>query len=230
MNLYLDIETLPVQDEALKDDVVSSVRPPSTLKKAESISAWERDERKRAEEDAINATSFDGGYGQVCVIGWAIDDGPARAPCVASLSLKAERELLCEWVNELDKEISTSHGRRPVVVGFNHAAFDLPFLTKRFVIHRIKPPLWFPRDPKPWSESIADVMVMWSGAKGRISMDRLCKVLGIPGKGDINGADVWPYVQAGRLDEVVEYCRGDVQRTRAIYQRLMFEPVPKWAA
>ena len=59
--------------------------------------------------------------------------------------------------------------------------------------------------------------------KDRISMDRLCKILGIPGKGDgPTGADVWPMVQAGRIDEVGEYCRQDVSRTREIHKRLTF--------
>lgn len=54
-------------------------------------------------------------------------------------------------------------------------------------------------------------------------MDRLCRVLGIPGKGDgPSGADVWPMVQAGKLDEVTAYCRADVERTRSLYQRLTF--------
>jgi hypothetical protein len=38
----------------------------------------------------------------------------------------------------------------------------------------------------------------------------------------MTGADVWPYVQAGRLDEVAEYCRQDVRRVREIYQRMTF--------
>jgi predicted PolB exonuclease-like 3'-5' exonuclease len=59
--------------------------------------------------------------------------------------------------------------------------------------------------------------------KDRISLDRLCKVLGLPGKDDMTGADVWPYVQAGRLDEVAEYCRQDVRRVREIFQRMNFQ-------
>ena len=59
------------------------------------------------------------------------------------------------------------------------------------------------------------------------SMDRLCRLLGIPGKGDISGADVWPMVKAGKLAEVAEYCRGDVERTRALYNRMTFHE-PQW--
>ena len=38
-----------------------------------------------------------------------------------------------------------------------------------------------------------------------------------------NAGNVWPMVKAGKLDEVASYCRADVERTRAIYKRLMFE-------
>jgi hypothetical protein len=39
----------------------------------------------------------------------------------------------------------------------------------------------------------------------------------------MTGADVWPAVQAGRLDEVAEYCRQDVRRVREIFQRMNFQ-------
>jgi hypothetical protein len=34
---------------------------------------------------------------------------------------------------------------------------------------------------------------------------------------------VWDFVQAGRLDDVAEYCRGDVERVRLLHRRLTFE-------
>ena len=90
------------------------------------------------------------------------------------------------------------------------------------MVQRIKPPIWFPRDPKPWGDSTFDTMTAWAGTKDRISMDRLCRILGIEGKGDISGADVWPLVKAGKVSEVAEYCKGDVERTRAIFRRMTF--------
>ena len=53
-------------------------------------------------------------------------------------------------------------------------------------------------------------------------MDRLCKILGIPGKGDMDGSRVWPMVQSGKIAAVADYCRGDVDRTRAIHKRMTF--------
>ena len=58
-------------------------------------------------------------------------------------------------------------------------------------------------------------------------MDRLCRALGLPQKGDeigedIDGSKVWDFVQAGRLDDVATYCCGDVERVREVYNRLTF--------
>ena len=53
-------------------------------------------------------------------------------------------------------------------------------------------------------------------------MDRICRLMGIPGKGDFGGADVWPAVQRGEFETVERYCRDDVQRTRAMHKRMTF--------
>jgi len=86
----------------------------------------------------------------------------------------------------------------------------------------MRPPLWLPHHPKPWGEQVFDTMTEWAGLKDKISLGRLCKVLGLKGKDGMTGADVWPTVQDGRLDEVAEYCREDVRRVREIYQRMTF--------
>jgi predicted PolB exonuclease-like 3'-5' exonuclease len=65
-------------------------------------------------------------------------------------------------------------------------------------------------------------MSRFCGAKDRISLDRLCRVLGLEGKTGMSGADVWPAVQAGKMDEIASYCRHDVAITRSVYKRLTF--------
>jgi predicted PolB exonuclease-like 3'-5' exonuclease len=223
MNLVIDLETVPSQLQWVREDIASTIKPPGTLKKAESIAAWERDEKPAAIEEAYAKTSFDGGLGQIVVIGWAFDEGDTHALQVVDLTAKSEAAMLEVFFSDMSKIYKGTSGTRPCVVGFNHVGFDLPFMAKRCIVHGIKPPFWWPRDPKPWSDAVYDCMVQWSGVKDRISMDKLCRILGIPGKGDgPTGADVWPMVQAGKLDEVATYCRADVERTRAMHKRMTF--------
>ena len=42
------------------------------------------------------------------------------------------------------------------------------------------------------------------------------------GVGNIDGSKVWDYVRTGRIADVVEYCKGDVERVRAIHRRMTF--------
>jgi hypothetical protein len=64
----------------------------------------------------------------------------------------------------------------------------------------------------------------WS-FKGRISLDRLAKALGLEsskGQG-INGSRVYDYFCAGCHEEIADYCMRDVELVRAIYRRMNFE-------
>jgi 3'-5' exonuclease len=113
---------------------------------------------------------------------------------------------------------------RAVYVGHNVIGFDFPFLWKRSMVLGVRPPAYLPRNPSPYrSEMVYDTMLLWDPTqRAGGSMDRICKLMGLPGKGDISGADVWPMVKAGDIAAVSEYCRGDVERTRAMYKRMTF--------
>jgi hypothetical protein len=241
MNIFFDIETVPAQDPAHLDHIRAdmldkhiaareSIKAPGNYSKPDAITEYIAHAQQAMDaafdaevSKAIEKTSFDGGLGQVVCISWALDHGDTYCLSVPSLSAADESALLQNWFSDLKKLHAGNSGTRPCLIGHNSNAFDIPFIWKRAIVHGVRPPLWFPRDPKPWGESTFDTMTAWSGVKDRISMDRLCRVLGIPGKGDgPSGADVWPMVQAGRIDEVAEYCRTDVARTRTIFKRMTF--------
>ena len=77
---------------------------------------------------------------------------------------------------------------------------------------------------KPWSDSINDTMLMWNPERERrISLDRLCKVLGVPtSKGEMDGSKVWDAYQAGEYEKIATYCATDVEATRKVFHRLSF--------
>ena len=223
MNIFFDIETVPSQDQATKDEIAASIAPPAQYKKPESIAAWLAENRDAEAEAAWLKTSFDGGAGQVCVIGWAIDDDKPMSRHVADLGREEECELLAGFFHSLTSLHSGTNGTIPHLIGHNIIGFDLPFLWKRCMVLGVKPPIWFPRNPKPWSDTVSDTMLLWDATqRAGGSMDRLCRLFGIEGKGDMDGSKVWPMVKAGDIESVSSYCRGDVERTRAMYRRMLF--------
>lgn len=77
--LYFDIETIPSQSPELLGEIRSGITPPGSIKKAESIEKWMAENADSAAREKLSKTSFDGGYGHVCTISWAIGDGPVKS-------------------------------------------------------------------------------------------------------------------------------------------------------
>lgn len=219
--VYFDIETIPCQLPGVLDEFKAAVTAPAKYSKPESIAEWLRDNRDAEGEAAWLKTSFDGGLGHVVCIGLAVDGKTAcsyQVPANGYGQRNEEARVLQDFFSHL-----TDIGRC-VLVGHNVIGFDLLFLWKRCMVLGVKPPLWFPRNPSKYSsEMVRDTMLLWDqDQRAGGSMDRLCKLLGIPGKGDISGADVWPMVKAGDIEGVAAYCRADVERTRAMFKRMTF--------
>ena len=227
VSLYLDLETLPDQTPGALERCAAAVKAPATHKRADSIAAWLAENREAEAEQAWLKTALDGTYGQVCAIAWAVDDGPVRHLVVGAESRVFEGGILADFWLQVQTDLlghrdAMSGSTRPTIVGHNVAAFDIPFLWRRCVIHALKPPLWLPRNPKPWSDSVYDTMLQWAGDRGTIGLDRLAKALGMDGKSDITGADVWPMAQRGEWDRIGSYCAADVELVRAVHKRLTF--------
>lgn len=212
--LYLDIETIPTTDAEKIAEIATAITAPKTMSKPETIAEWEAKTKPALVSEAVAKTSFSGAYGKVCCIGWAWNDAAAQTVIVA-LSEAATMKLAFEHI--------TAEAPRhavPTIVGHYVANFDLRFLMQRAIVLGITMPHWFPRDPKPWSREVLDTMTVWAGAKDTISLDNLCKVLGLPGKGDIDGsmvADMWKRQQ---FDAIAEYCCADVERVRDVHRKM----------
>lgn len=233
MYIHLDIETIPSQDPAIKAALASEITPPGNYKSAEAIGKWEQEAKPGLIEEAYRKTSFDGALGQIVVASVAIDD---ETPVTFWRPewRDAEHYILSSLFGAIEgfTERHLSGGTRghvkPVFVGHYIADFDLRFIFQRAVMLGIRPPACIPFKAKPWDEAIFDTMTMWAGAKGRVSLDKLCRALGVATKGseigeEIDGSMVWDFVQAGRIADVAAYCAGDVERVRAVRRRLMFE-------
>lgn len=213
--LYLDIETLPTTDAAVIADIESGIVPPASMSKPETIEKWEKETKPSVVAEAIAKTSFSGAWGSICCIGWAWGDDIIQS----ALCNGDEAKFLgsCLKIIESDRPTYGS----VTVVGHHIAGFDIRFIWQRAFVLGVRMPVWLPRDPKPWSNEINDTMIMFSGARDFISLDKLCKAMGLPGKGDMNGSEVAEAWSQGRFDDVAGYCRDDVSRVRSVHQRML---------
>lgn len=214
--IYFDIETLPCNDDTVIAELAKTITAPATHKKQETIDKWLEENKAQASKDLVAKTSFDGMYGRAACIAWACDDGEVHS----TLSDDSESEAIERFYDYVSFDISSNS-----FCGHNLHGFDLPFLKHRSIILGIRPPgsLLAAMNAKAWDECVQDTMLLWSPDKQkRTSMDKLCRVLGIDGKGDFDGsmvAETWPVDP----QKVIDYCRDDVRRTREIYKRLTFQ-------
>ena len=215
--LYLDIETIPTDEPRLIDHIAASVKPPASMKKAETIEAWQRDQKEQAIADAVAKAGLDGAYGRVCAIG--MHASGCAPECYMLNQRDGEAELLARTLAMV--KASLFRNVPPVIVGHNITGFDLRFLTQRCMVHGVCLPSWWPRDPKPWDSAVHDTMHMWAGHRDYVSLDKLCIALGIEGKSDVNGADVAGMWERGEFEAIREYCMDDVLRTKACHERMM---------
>lgn len=226
--LTFDIETLPTTDAEVIASLAETVKAPGTLKKPESIAAWMEENRESAAAELVAKTSFDGLYGSIACICYQFDDGEVFS---VDCNTSGDENTMLEhfYSHVFDMVCTEYHGgiasHNLTVCGHNIAGFDLPFLKHRSIILGVKPPVALLKamNAKPWDTCIADTMLMWSSdSQKRASMDKLCKAFGLEGKGDFDGsmvAETWPVDH----QKVIDYCKDDVRRTRAMYKRMTFD-------
>lgn len=247
--LFIDIETVPAQRPDVLEELrqaeadalsaaLVAVKPPGNYKKQETIDEWMANEAPKIKQAMIDASSanvdaayrktgLDGAFGQIACVSFAYLDG---IPFVVwQNEWQNEEQILTSLDDALCNTIRPSMYSACQVVGHNVVNFDLRFIVQRCIVRGIPPHpvLLRAAQAKPWDQDrVFDTMVQWAGNGKTISLDRLCKALGMPGKGDMDGSKVWDAVKEGRIAEVASYCADDVRKVRAVYQRMTFATVP----
>lgn len=196
--LVIDIETRPdprlVEDEAFLDELRDEVPPNKAIKDPLKQQAWiDAKVEERVAKMALSPTT-----GCVAVIGFQIQghDEP-QAFC------GGERSLLDGFAHHL-KVVGPSR-----LGGHNLRKFDLPFLNLRFAVHGVAPPAWWPQ-PRDWRNVIDTCDVI-----GQHKLDQCLRAVGFARKTATGEESL-----RMPLDELVEYCKHDVQQTLALIQRL----------
>jgi predicted PolB exonuclease-like 3'-5' exonuclease len=120
----------------------------------------------------------------------------------------------------------------PQLVSWNGSGFDLPVLGYRALVHGLSAPrFWelgdddrefrFNNYISRYHLRHTDVMDLLAMYQPRASapLDQVAKLCGFPGKLGMDGSQVWPAYQEGRLDEIRNYCETDVINTWLVYCR-----------
>ncbi|HHE3573068.1 ribonuclease H-like domain-containing protein [Pasteurella multocida] len=213
MKIYIDIETIPTQNKDFQEYVCDSLKPPANYKNQETIDKWLAENKG----EAVNKTSLDGAFGEIVVIGVAIDEQEPVLFYLEDWQAKHREIDILQRFNDYLREHANKSMTAPIFIGHNIVNFDYRFIFQRSVINGVKP--YYTQNKL----NTFDTMTEWAGYKGTVSLDKLCKVLGVEQKSDIDGSKVWDFVQAGKINEVAEYCAKDVERVRQVYKRMTFQ-------
>jgi 3'-5' exonuclease len=191
--VFFDIETVPT-DQALQ------------------ASGLLESQMQLDEGDLIKRLSLSAMTAKICCLGYAVEPPPDAT--VEVLHGEEQEILKGFWVLAADCDL---------FVGHNILDFDLRFIYQRSVIHQIRPSRDIPFD-RFRNAPIYDTMQEWSKwGREHASLDALSKALGVPSpKESIDGSKVYPYYRSGKLAEICEYCKRDVDSVREIYRWLTF--------
>jgi hypothetical protein len=208
--LFLDIETLPAGKES-----------------EEKLKYLFEKKKKEGEtfEDFLGRTNFDGAFGRILCIGYAVDDEEPKN----FYNENNERETLRQFWNLVDALSAAPRNMQYpdydlLFVGHNVMDFDLRFIYQRSIVLGVKPAydLNFARYR---GYPIYDTMKEWvKWSNSMVGLETLALALDIPSpKEGIDGSQVAAFFEAGKVDEILEYCKRDVETTRAVYQKMVFE-------
>ncbi|MFA7525706.1 MAG: 3'-5' exonuclease [Acidithiobacillus sp.] len=120
----------------------------------------------------------------------------------------------------------------PQLVSWNGAAFDLPVLHYRALLHGIPAARYWEHGEQDqnyrWNnytsryhERHLDLMDVLSAYQARnvARLQDIALLLGLPGKLGMSGAEVWTHYQAGELAGIRHYCEVDVLNTALVHLR-----------
>ncbi len=135
-----------------------------------------------------------------------------------------EKDLVSEFFRVVEK--------RPILISWNGSGFDLPVLQYRALIHSIvSTAYWdtgdFDREfrynnyQSRFHKRHADIMEILARYQPRAnaSLDDIAKLIGLPGKSGVGGANVFDAYLAGQLQAIRDYCEIDALNTYLIFLR-----------
>ena len=124
----------------------------------------------------------------------------------------------------------------PQIVSWNGGGFDLPVLHYRGLLYGVAAPRYWDMGEGDYADSrdfkwnnyisryhtrhldLMDLLALYQ-PRANAPLDELAKLMGLPGKLGMDGGQVWPAWQQGRIAEIRDYCETDVVNTYLVYTR-----------
>lgn len=214
--IVFDLETIPGETKPTPEDI----KVPSNYTKPETIEKYKNDPKRLAEEWKKQALSYI--QGRIHSIGFKIGTDPVGVV----FHHDDEEQVILQFEEAVLKSFNEHYKNDTMYgttwVGHNIKKFDLPFLWLR-VRKYASPKLLHILGTTPDDIKFQDTM-MWGCVtdkyKGFVSLDKLCAFFGLPGKGDMDGSQVYDYWKDGRDEEIAEYCKDDTQKTHDVAEKL----------
>jgi predicted PolB exonuclease-like 3'-5' exonuclease len=130
-----------------------------------------------------------------------------------------ERAVVAEFWDWLERFDGT-------LVSFNGRGFDLPVLELAALRHGCRIPRYFregghrSRHSDEAHYDLYDFLTNHGMYSVQGGFHLLARLIGLPGKGEVDGGDVQALWEAGRLADIHAYCRRDVVQTYFLFLRL----------
>ena len=132
----------------------------------------------------------------------------------------------CDLVGGFYQFIDRKH---PRLVSYNGRGFDLPVLRHRAMVCGVtaggyhdtsnKWENYTSRYALDWHCDLQEALTDFGAASRGLKLNEICAVLGFPGKFGIDGSQVAPLYDEGRVPEIRDYCETDVLNTYLVYLR-----------
>ena len=215
-NIYLDIETIPSQEDWVTQYITDNTKPPGNITKPESIEKWYAEKQEQAIEDNLRKCSFDGAMNHIVCIGVALDD---EEPVVFyTRAANGEADILQTFYNYIEQS-TDDYGN--IYIGHNISGFDLRVILQRSIVLGVQPCAGIPFHAKPWDMNPFDTMQKWD-ARNYTKLDILARALGIAEsyESGVDGSQVYDMWLNGQDDDIADYCKSDVRLVREVYKRM----------
>src|SRR5258708_4732487 len=216
MNVYIDIETAPLPMEQIRAQMpvfIEADVKTGNRKDPEKIKAYIEEARIEHEKNWIARAALSPLTGSIVAIGWLKEGGTSSIMMEGEFS---ERDM----IEAFFAFYQSQYGAR--WIGFNIARFDVPFLVRRAWTYGLEVPRFY--NGRYLNSSLVDLLQLWQcgDAKEFISLDRIARYLGLPGK-SMDGS-AFAALKYENQEAAIEYLRNDLELTKAVAERLNVQP------